>query len=619
MAGVLTLLDQPRTLNALGNATSAIIYFYNTGTTTLAPIYTNAALTIPAANPVVLSAGQIFPDTYLDATLTYRRRIVFGDGTIHDIDPYPIGVTATILGEPAGASLIGYANSEGTGSVTAPVSEKLGEVMSLRDKGARGVSAATDSAALTSAFAAMTARTPRGGLVVPGTRLIKLDGSFAMPRETRLDMTGAVIQASSTSRLFDFGWGTTGTANTVGRGEIVGGRWDLTGSGASFVGIQNAGTARFRDIDLNLLSSNQVGFHLKACNDPHAPYYGNMSDNRVRGNASPGSGQIGYLLEGLPELGSLTINRWTINNASDCAAVDIGWDIRGADGLVLNNINTESCYTSAFRFGATNRSITTTVTTPGATPSSFTATGLIGSTLDQAATIIINSGPNINQSCRIISYDTVTGLVILPPGMPYKFTAGDSFTITEAKARNVGVSNATFEGGTPTAAVVDFTAGALACEVGFRMVSVVDGSLMRRAVADVSNTIARQYDTYVVEKKLTVGGGVENFESDWTASNQGGFVLPRGGWIDAIYVSGFIRGFDTSDGEIEIDVLANGTVVPNVVAKLTRHSPNFGRAVRLTLTNGDFLPAGANIQVRAFKIGMAIAERVQAQIVIGYL
>lgn len=94
MAGVITLLDQPRTLDALGRATDALIYFYYTGTTVLAPIFNNEDLTDPATNPIDLAAGEIFPDIFLDDSITYRRRILYGDGTIHDVDPLPTGAGA---------------------------------------------------------------------------------------------------------------------------------------------------------------------------------------------------------------------------------------------------------------------------------------------------------------------------------------------------------------------------------------------------------------------------------------------------------------------------------------------------------------------------------------------
>lgn len=91
MTGVITLLDQPRTLDSLARPTSAVISFYLTGTTTLANIYSDVGLTTPTTNPISISSGELFPDIFLDPSITYRRRIVYGDGTIHDVDPYPSG------------------------------------------------------------------------------------------------------------------------------------------------------------------------------------------------------------------------------------------------------------------------------------------------------------------------------------------------------------------------------------------------------------------------------------------------------------------------------------------------------------------------------------------------
>lgn len=110
MAGILTLLDQPRTLSALGKPVSANIYFYYTGGTVLAPIWQDKALTVPRSNPVVVAAGEIFPETFLDETIVYRRRIEYADGSIYDVDPFdPSGSSGvlTTLASAAGASLVG--------------------------------------------------------------------------------------------------------------------------------------------------------------------------------------------------------------------------------------------------------------------------------------------------------------------------------------------------------------------------------------------------------------------------------------------------------------------------------------------------------------------------------
>lgn len=124
MAGIQTLLDQPRTLDALGRPTSAVIDFFLEGTTTPAPIYSDEALTVPAANPVLLSSGQVFPDIFLDATVSYRRRVTFGDGSIYDLDPFPFAVLS-------GSALTFL--QLGTGAIETTVEKKLQQTLSAFD------------------------------------------------------------------------------------------------------------------------------------------------------------------------------------------------------------------------------------------------------------------------------------------------------------------------------------------------------------------------------------------------------------------------------------------------------------------------------------------------------
>lgn len=114
MSAALHKLEQRRLLDSDGVADGASIFFYLANTLTLAPIYSDAGLATPLSNPVVLGAGAVVPDIYLDTNYTYRRRIVYLDGSVEDTDPY--------LVEDSG--LISYTGS-GLGVIATTIQTKL--------------------------------------------------------------------------------------------------------------------------------------------------------------------------------------------------------------------------------------------------------------------------------------------------------------------------------------------------------------------------------------------------------------------------------------------------------------------------------------------------------------
>lgn len=87
--------------NGLPVANGKLFFFY-TGTTNLAPIYSDPALTIPLTNPVQADAGARLPNIYLDETITYRVRATNKNDVplTDDADPYIPG--ADITAGPAG-------------------------------------------------------------------------------------------------------------------------------------------------------------------------------------------------------------------------------------------------------------------------------------------------------------------------------------------------------------------------------------------------------------------------------------------------------------------------------------------------------------------------------------
>jgi hypothetical protein len=69
----------------------AKLYFYLTGTETLAPIYAGESLSVPLANPVTANAAGRWPSVYLDDTIVYRVVLKDASGVTipgMDVDPY---------------------------------------------------------------------------------------------------------------------------------------------------------------------------------------------------------------------------------------------------------------------------------------------------------------------------------------------------------------------------------------------------------------------------------------------------------------------------------------------------------------------------------------------------
>ena len=179
MAAILHRVEQSRLIDSNGIADSASIYFYLTGTSTLAPIYSDGALQSPRSNPVVVGAGAAVPNIYLDSAVEYRRVIVYLDGTTDEADPYLAGNTFF----PAG-----------TGAVERSIQDKLSETVSAADFGAVGDNATDDTAAILAALAEVDAR--GGGTVTLIAGLTyKTTSQITVPAGVRFNMNEARIRA----------------------------------------------------------------------------------------------------------------------------------------------------------------------------------------------------------------------------------------------------------------------------------------------------------------------------------------------------------------------------------------------------------------------------------------
>ena len=107
--------------NAVGAPISgAKARFYLTGTTNNATTYSDAALTIANANPVIADSAGRFPAIYLNPTVTYRLQVLDANNVLI-LDRDPINTPATSTDGDDWSVLASIASLQArTGAVTAP-------------------------------------------------------------------------------------------------------------------------------------------------------------------------------------------------------------------------------------------------------------------------------------------------------------------------------------------------------------------------------------------------------------------------------------------------------------------------------------------------------------------
>ena len=140
MAGSIFVRPKAVPINAGGVPYSGAKYtFYLTGTSTLASVYTDSALTTPHANPVVADANGVFAPIWLDPSKTYRARLTTSsDVLIEDVDPVSSGFTAAQVGaalypRSAAESGAGKAASTATPYVAELLQQGQGPILAASD------------------------------------------------------------------------------------------------------------------------------------------------------------------------------------------------------------------------------------------------------------------------------------------------------------------------------------------------------------------------------------------------------------------------------------------------------------------------------------------------------
>jgi len=97
--GIPHFFGNDRLLSPTGAATGGVITFYYSGTTNLAPIWADVALTTPLPNPLTVAVGGLMPKVFLSSSIAYRRRDTYTNGNVIDLDPLPVAMASDLASQ----------------------------------------------------------------------------------------------------------------------------------------------------------------------------------------------------------------------------------------------------------------------------------------------------------------------------------------------------------------------------------------------------------------------------------------------------------------------------------------------------------------------------------------
>lgn len=120
-----------RVIDSDGIADGAAIYVYQTGGTTLVPLFSDSGYTVPVTNPYVVTTGAVVPTLFTNEAGGIRVRIVSSDGGVpFDEDPYTAFVTYSDYNEDLAArpafDVRGIIGGDGEIAATLTAIEALG-------------------------------------------------------------------------------------------------------------------------------------------------------------------------------------------------------------------------------------------------------------------------------------------------------------------------------------------------------------------------------------------------------------------------------------------------------------------------------------------------------------
>lgn len=206
--------------------------FYLTGTTTLTPIYSDGALTVPLNNPLSSDASGAFVPIYMDPNVIYRVILkTQGGSLISDTDPFVPASSGALTPTALGKALYPQTPQEITASVAPTIYVPSLQIDLERYGGGVGATASANNAALTSALAVIAAK-GGGVLVARGSGTYSFSSTFNTP-------SGLIVQGD--------GYGTI---------------WNYTGAGSFLTVPANGGRSELRELQVTGTGQTGVGFTL---------------------------------------------------------------------------------------------------------------------------------------------------------------------------------------------------------------------------------------------------------------------------------------------------------------------------------------------------------------------
>lgn len=122
-----------RVIDTNGISDGALVYVYESGTSTPVSLFADAGFVTPVSNPYTVAAGAAVPPLYTDHVGTLRVRVAEdGGAVVQDDDPYEFLVTDAVLSASGGSDLIGYI-ADSDDAVERTVQGKLRESLSVLD------------------------------------------------------------------------------------------------------------------------------------------------------------------------------------------------------------------------------------------------------------------------------------------------------------------------------------------------------------------------------------------------------------------------------------------------------------------------------------------------------